>query len=169
MEGFQDILPSSQQRSLRLDDSGPTAQNIRREKQVSTYPHRKGIQSFCTAAVSAPAALSPTLALECGPQHHRHCLSVPWHFECTRPYFKTFANAEEYIRKLRRTTALLITLKTISEETATSWNHRLEGNFAIKKIGGCCFRRQTVKSKAGRQRDTQTQPGSCSIQVNAET
>lgn len=111
MEGFQDILPSSQQRSLRLDDSGPTAQNIRREKQVSTYPHRKGIQSFCTAAVTAPAALPPTLALECGPLHNRQCLSVPWHFEFTWPYFKTFASAEEYIRKLGRTISVTHYLK----------------------------------------------------------
>lgn len=34
-------------------------------------------------------------------------------------------------------------------KTATSWNPRLEGNYAIKKIRGCSSRRRTVKLKAG--------------------
>lgn len=38
----------------------------------------------------------------------------------------------------------------INKETATSWNHRLEGNFAIKKIRGCSFRRQTVTLNVGK-------------------
>lgn len=37
----------------------------------------------------------------------------------------------------------------LMRKTATSRNHRLEGNYAIKKIRGCGSRRRTVKLEAG--------------------
>lgn len=71
-------------------------------------------------------------------------LSVPWHVGLPRPRGDVSPSGAG------KTYGLYSLFKEqLMRKTATSRNHRLEGNYAIKKIRGCGSRRRTVKLEAG--------------------
>lgn len=82
MEGFQDSLPSSQQRSLGLEGSGPAARIARKTSQsLFSWKRHPHILEHCIRCLehrtAHPGPWNGAVTVT------EPCPSVPWHVECT--------------------------------------------------------------------------------------